>query len=443
MLLALAAMSLWWKLGAFPALTGDEAWIGMFATRLLKRGLYTPHQMNYYTGALYGLGLAGVFRLAGVGVAQLRFIGAAANTTALGFGGRWLPLLALGSVYYMTKSRLAWEVYALQPLLIGASWWCLKRERGALFVALTAFGVQNHFIYISIPLSLVLLYDLLEDDGRRRIALAGLAASAVIYLVKPRLPEAGWEWYLLLLAALPGLAWVPWRIPRVPKPVWYLVWAFAAWHGPAFFQVLAGPLVWKRVISWDAPWWYDLPLHLWAAFLLGALAWRGYGAWHRKDDALALWPFAYMAVFLLFRHTSSLRYYSPLHFICLLSLADALPRFPEADRKPLLAAGALAALLVQVPLWRELTTPADRPPLTFRTGWRLENSWDFARKDALFAAYDASGKCGLVQGNSFVDLPLFFHRETTGARPCEPGAFGADYRKEGGGPPWHQWAVSP
>ena len=439
MLLALAALALFYNLGVFPALSGDEAWIGMFATRVLKRGLYTPHEMNTYTGALYALGLAGVFKLAGVGVAQLRFIGAAANTAALGLGGRWLPLLALGSVYYMTKSRLAWEVYALQPLLIGGCWWALTRKRSALFVALVVLGVQNHFIFISIPLSLILLYDRLEDDERKRAALAGLAAAAVIYLVKPRLPAEGWQWYWALLAALPSLALVPWRIPRLPRQLWWLVGAFAAWHGLAFLQVLAGPVVWKRVISWDAPWFYDAPLYGWALFLAGILVWRGARAWHRKDDALALWPFAYMAVFLLFRHTSSLRYYSPLQFICLLALADGLARSPDERVLRKLALGV--ALLVQVPLWRELVAPGDREPLTFRAGWRLENSWDFARKDALFAAYDASKKCVLVQGNSFVDLPLFFHRETTGPLPCEPGTFHADYRRDG--PPWHQWDIQP
>lgn len=441
-LLALAALALFYQLGAFPALSGDEAWIGMFATRVLKRGLYTPHEMNTYTGALYALGLAGVFKLAGVGVAQLRFLGAAANTAALGFGGRWLALLALGSVYYMTKSRLAWEVYALQPLLIGGCWWALTRKRPVLFVALVVLGVQNHFIFISIPLSLILLYDRLEDADRKRAALAGLAAAAVIYLVKPRLPADGWQWYWALLAVLPALGLAPWRLPKIPS--WLIgigAAAFAAWHGLAFLQVLSGPVVWKRVISWDAPWWYDAPLYAWGLFLTGVLVWRGARAWHRKDDALALWPFAYMAVFLLFRHTSSLRYYSPLHFICLLALADGLSR--HTDERVLRKAALAVALLVQVPLWRELVAPADRAPLTFRSGWRLENSWDFARKDALFAAYDASDKCVLVQGNSFVDLPLFFHRETTGSLPCEPGTFGADYRKDGNGPPWHAWTVTP
>lgn len=460
MLLALAALALLWNLGAFPALSGDEAWIGMFATRILKRGFYTPHEMNFYTGALYGLGLAGLFKLAGVGVAPLRLLGASANVAALAGRGRWLPLLALGSVYYMTKSRLAWEVYALQPLLIASSAALLARPtpwRAAAFVALTAVGVQNHFIYISIPLSLVVVYALLDDKPGLRAACAGLAAATLIYLVKPRLTEAAWPaqrlWAVPLFLALPALALVPWerRLPRVPiiTPVAVGVAAFAAWHGLAFLQVLAGPVVWKRVISWDAPWWYDVPLYAWAVFLAGVLLWRGARALAghepltNHERLLALWPFAYMAVFLLFRHTSSLRYYSPLHFICLLALADALARFPTPDRRPLLAAGILAALLVQAPLWRELISPADRRPLTFRTGWRLENSWDFARKDALFKAWDESGACRLVQGNSFVDLPLFFHREETGPLPCSPAAFRGDYRLRGDGPPWHEWEIQP
>lgn len=443
MLLALAAAALLWRLDAFPAMTLDEAWIGMFATRLRDRGVYTLHAMNTYTSALYALGAAGMFRLLGVSLLSLRLPGALANLAALSGRGPWLPLLALGSAYFMAKSRLGWEVYALQPLLLAASWWCLGRGRAVLFAALCVVGALNHFIYISVPLSLVLLYDRLEDDERRSAALAGLAACAVVFLVKRSLPETGGLWAVPLFAALPLLGLARWRIPRLPRALWWLVLAFAAWHGLAFLQVLAGPVVWKRVMGWDAPFWYDALLYAWTAFLAAVLAYRGIRAWHRKDDALALWPFAYMCVFLLFRHTSSLRYYSLVHFISLLALADGLARMPKEDRRGLFAAAALAALLVQVPLWRELRAPQDRRPLELRVGWRLENGWDFARKEALFAAWDASGACRLEQRNSFVDLPLFFHRETTGPLPCDAGrAFAADYRREGG-PPWHQWTVTP
>ena len=119
-LLALAAAALLWRLDAFPAMTLDEAWIGMFATRLRERGVYTPHAMNTYTSALYALGAAGMFRLMGTGLLALRLPGALASLLALSGRGPWLPLLALGSAYLMCKSRLGWEVYALQPLTAGA-----------------------------------------------------------------------------------------------------------------------------------------------------------------------------------------------------------------------------------------------------------------------------------------------------------------------------------
>lgn len=440
MLLALAAAALLWRLDAFPAMTLDEAWIGMFATRLRENGVYTLHAMNSYTSALYALGAAGMFRLLGVSLLSLRLPGALANVAALSGRGPWLPLLALGSAYFMAKSRLGWEVYALQPLLLVLSLAALRRPRPVPFAALCVVGALNHFIYISVPLSLVLLYDRLEDDERRSAALAGLAACAVLFLVKRSLPETGGLWAVPLFAALPLLGLARWRIPRLPRALWWLVLAFAAWHGPAFLQALAGPVVWKRVMGWDAAWWYDAPLYLWASFLLAVLVWRGARAWTRKDDALALWPFAYMCVFLLFRHTSSLRYYSLVHFISLLALADGLSRMPKEDRRPLFAAGVLAALLVQVPLWRELRAPQDRRPLEFRVGWRRENGWDFARKDALFAAWDGSGACRMQQKNSFVDLPLFFHRESHPIA-CGPAVLAADYRSEGG-PPWHQWRIT-
>lgn len=440
-LLALAAAALLWRLSSFPAMSGDEAWIGMMATRVLERGLYTAHEMNYYTGALYPWLLALVFRFRGVGLLWLRLPGALCNAAALGFGSSWLPLLALGSAFYMCKSRLAWEVYAFQPLLLGASWWALSRKRGALFAALTVFGVQNHFIHGAVPLSLVLLFGHLEDRERQRAALGALAAAFAVFLVKSRLPAEGVPlWYLPLLASLPLLALAPWPFLRPPRALWWLLGAYAAWHGLAFIEAFSGPVVFKRMFSWDAPWWYDAPLYAWGAALLGLLCWRGARAWHRKDDALALWPFAYMCVFLLFRHTSSLRYYAPLHFISLLALADGLTRVPEADRRLWRAGAVAAALLVQVPLLREMASPADRRPFEFRVGWRLENSWDFARKEALFAAWDDSRACRMAQKNSFVDLPLFFHRASH-PLDCVDASFAADYRADGGGPPWHVWRV--
>lgn len=467
-LLAAAAAAVLTGLGRLPALTSDEAWVGLFALRLRALGLCTPHEMNTYTGPLYGLVLSKVFAARGVSTASLRLFGACANAAAFALlllnlrrrigsaAAGWSAAVLAGSAYLLLKSRLAWDVYALQPLLLALTVSLLDRPvtapRALLFCALTLIGAQNHFIYLSIPASLCALYGarvawLGEDEARPwlRLSVCALAAGAVVFLVKPRLTDAAWAsqrvWAVPLFLALAPLAAAArggaWERPLVDATARSKPWlvrlaalglaAFVVWHGEPLWAVLGGPVVWERVFAWPAPWWLSAPLGGWAALLIGLLAWRAVRAWHGREGlsaherTLALWPAFYAAVFILFRNTSSLRYYSLVQFLCLTALGPALARLPRADRR---WAGALAAVAVastQFLFWRELARPQDRPPLSFHIGWHRENSRDFARKEALFAAFDASGACRAAhQERSFVAIPLDFHREETGPLPCDP-----------------------
>jgi len=491
-LLALCAACLLAGLGRFPALSLDEAWIGLYALRLSSQGLFTPHEMNTYTGPLYGLILAKVMSLWAIAVAVLRLPGALANAAAILISAwslrrrvgeeaaAWFAALAGASAYFLFKSRLAWDVYAFQPLLLTLTLLLLdlpaSLPRALLFMIVTLAGVQNHFIYLSVPLSLTMLFALRaawrEEPGLEadlRLALSALAAGTVVFLVKPRLSEAAWAsqkiWALSLFFALPPLAataavWGRWDRPltaALARPGaklwgWRLLGlgflAFLVWHVLPLWQALAGPVVWKRMISWDAPWYLDLPLHAWSLFLLAVLLWRAVRAWHAHEEmsaherTLALWPLAYMAIFSLFRNTSSLRYYSLAQFISLLSLAAALPRLPKPDRRPVMALAAFVLLATQAVFWREWTAPRDRRPLQFRVGWRAENSWDFARKEGLFEAYKASGACEFIQSNSFTDLPLIFQRNSRPNPNCNPRLFfWSDYCRGCEKPPYHRWGV--
>ena len=297
-----------------------------------------------------------------------------------------------------------------------------------------------------------------------------LAAGAVVFLVKPRLTEAAWAsqklWAVPLFFALIPLAataavagaWERRLVAALARPsarrwgprlLGLGLLAFFAWHLPPLWEILAGPVVWKRMISWDSPWWLDLPLHLWSLFLLIVLAWNAVRAWHGREElsaaerTLALWPWAYMACFSLFRNTSSLRYYSPIQFLTLFALAGALARLPRPDRRPIAVAAAIVLISVQAVFWRELSSPQDRRPLQFRVGWRAENSWDFARKEALFAAFDASKACDIAHmERSFVPIPLAFHRQARTRSDCDPRlSFDADYCKDCATPPFHRWEV--
>lgn len=490
LLLAASCAAALSALARVPALTGDEAWVGLFALRL-RGGLFTPHEMNTYTGPLYGWLLSKVFAARGVSVETLRLPGACFGAAAFvlaaadlrrragAASAAWFAAVLAGSAYLLLKARTAWDIYALQPLLLAGTLALLDGPatfpRFLLFCALTLIGVQNHFIYLSVPVSLCALYGaraawLGEEDARPwlRLSCAALAMGAVVFLVKPRLSEAAWPaeraWALPLFfalapaAALASLA--AWEGPlirllrrgeRVIKVLTACgLAAFAVWHLVPLWQALGDRWVWMRTLSWRAPWWLSLPLGAWAAFLLALLVWRAVRAWHGHEPmtahqrTLALWPAAYAAVFIVFRNTSSFRYYSVIQFLSLAALGPALASLPRPDRRYAAGFAAFAVLAAQGVLWRELAAPGDRPPLFFKIGWHAESSRDYLRKDALFAAYDASNACGLAHlERSFVQIPVQFHQLARGTDGCDPSkTFDADVCPDCAAPPFYRWTVT-
>ncbi|MDP3544112.1 MAG: hypothetical protein Q8T11_16720 [Elusimicrobiota bacterium] len=488
LLLGLCLFALLARLSVVPALSLDEAWIGLFAERLRQNGPYTVHEMNNYTGTLYGWLVAAFYEARGLSLQSLRLPGALLNAAAL--VGVWLhlrrrlspeaaaswALLCAGSAYFLMKSRLAWEVYALHPILILGTLALLARPGAAAgLTALTMIGVHNHFIYLSIPASLVVLFGAraawrgeAQAEGRLRDASSALAAGVVLALLEISVTDALWNAHrpalLAALILLPAAAAAAvWRAPtgllllpftRARRPLTILlgltIAAFAGWHLVPMVQVFAGPVVFKRLFSLDLPAALDLPLYAWGLFLAGLLAWNSVRAWHDEslgfhERTVLLWPAAFAAVFIVFRHTSSLRYYSLPALLAAAALAAALPRLARADKRFVYACALAVALTTQGLLLRELAAPADRTPLKFRVGWRKENSKDFSRKEGLFAAFDASGACGVAHPErSFTAIPLFFYGAGRPAPACDPAlAFDSDQCPECAAPPFYRWAVVP
>jgi hypothetical protein len=488
LLLALCLFGLLARLGSVPAMSLDEAWIGMMAGRLKNLGAYTPHQMNHYTGPVYAWLVSASLSARGITLESLRLPGALLNAAAL--AGLWLhlrrrvspeaaaswALLCAGSAYFLLKSRLAWEVYALHPILILGTLAVLARPGGAAaLVALTMLGVQNHFIYLSIPASLVVLFGTRaawlgekEAVGRLRDAAAALAAGAVLALVKSPITDEFWAAHrpalLAALVLLPVLAaaavrrasddllLLPFTRARRELSVFFAftITAFVVWHLVPLIQIFAGPVVYKRLFSYELPGILSVLLHIWGLFLAGLLAWSCVRAWHDTkmgfhERTLLLWPAAFASVFILIRHTSSLRYYSLPALLGTLALSAALPRLANADRRFLYRCAIAAAFVTQFFLLREISSPGDRRPLDFRVGWRKENSKDFARKEGLFAAFDASRACTIAHAErSFPAIPLFFHRSGAQSVPCEGTlAFDADQCPECATAPYYRWSVVP
>lgn len=475
--IGLMTAQLFWRLGEFPGLHGDEAWVGLFALRLKERGLFTPHEMNTYTGALYGRLVEAAFDRFGVGVWSLRLVGAVANPLAWlavwatvrraagpGAGLAW-ALLAASSGIVVLKSRVAWEVYALQPLFAALTLAAAARlaEGGGRPWALLLFtagllGVQNHFIFLSLPLALLVAALLLaarRPDGGVAAFLPAAAVNVflclILFVAKPRVTEAAWEALRgPLLAAfwsapLAGLALLPSAQRRLgtvlsalASPRWAAaapglkrlfvgLLAVCAWfHALAFVEIQSGVSVAQRLASVPVPWALALPLYAWGA----AVVWAAFSdSWRRLSDGgeglppgaalLCALPAAYAAVFILFRNTSSIRYYVVASQLALAALAVSWPRRPGLHGPRALGLALAGGLGAAGLLAAAALGPSDRPPFRFKVGWHKEKSHDFLNKDGLYAFMDRERLCSVVEQESMIDIPLIFMRR---ANPlaCDP-----------------------
>ncbi|MFH2204564.1 MAG: hypothetical protein ABIJ96_15730 [Elusimicrobiota bacterium] len=499
--LYLAALT-FYQLDAFPALHGDEAWVGLFAQRLRTRGLYTPHEMNTYTGPLYGWLVAKWFTAFSVNVFYLRLTGALLNLLAVwAMAGHlfrrvgrdsalaWTYLLAT-SALFLYAARIAWEVCALQAALLTALFIVSRLfldERRYPFGAVAAFlaavyiGVWNHFIFLSVPVSLGLaaFYNLMfyRDWPRLRffqLALWSLLLSALVYLLKPPLTEAFWQahilWLLPLCLAAPFIfaalfgfvaCWSESAVRAVmerlaqPRPREYArrvfivgLLVFFAYHVVPLVQIGSNVLIFKRTASWQPPLIVSAVLHVWAAAILGAcllFAYRSlpvvrFSALRPYERLLVFWPVVHSVIHIIFRHTSSIRYYIIPAFLFMVSAAFVLPRLPALRRRAVLAAGLLVAVMLNGFYWAELTSPAVRRPLRFRIGWRLEKSADFLSKRAVHEIIEKEKICVLDQDESMIDLPIFFTRKS---HDCAPGrSIAVRYCWDCERPPYFTWIIS-
>lgn len=496
------AFQLGFHLGQFPAPHGDEAWSGLYAMRIGANGVSSPHAMNVLTSPLYGWLVSGLFHLNGAGIAALRTPGVVANVLAVALvvahflrraripaASGWILLLT-ASAFFLIKSRVAWEVYALQNLLLAVLFVLLASFvedgkygfwRALVFIVVNEIGVLNHFIFLSVPLSLTVLLVVLLARERdwsllplfRLVTLT--TSSAVLMMgVKVIVSDQIWQahraWLLLvLIAALlagaamcagPSVRWDGWIRARVEgiaaqqalfRVLGYLLAAglalFGVLHLVALVQVIAGVVIFERAMSWAPPVWLSIPLYLWAASLVGWYAvdaeriWRGASRVSSYEKVLALWPLAYMAIFTSVRFTANIRHYHLLFFLLTTALAFSLPRMNVAVRRSGVACTAVVALLVQLVVWREIMSPQERRPIRLRLGWTSDVSEHFTRLEPLYDVISRERVCRLDVPDFFLRTPLEFYIATH-ETPCdESRRLTADYCQSCEAPPYVRWMV--
>src|SRR5207249_123995 len=126
-----------------------------------------------------------------------------------------------------------------------------------------------------------------------------------------------------------------------------------------------------RLASWIPPLPLRLVLYAWACSLLGAFALYTYrrlepGTFCRLSPyarLLALWPAIYLAVFILFRDQTHIRYYILPSFLIMASLAAALSRIDWAMHRWVATAYLSIAVVLHLCFWGEIARPFPRRPL--------------------------------------------------------------------------------
>jgi len=490
------AAFLFYDLAFFPGLHGDEAWIGLYAGRVLSGGLTTPHLMNDYTGALFGWAVAAIFRVFGPSVFTLRLLSASLNAAAAvgfvlwarrSFGPRAavaMTGLLASSAMFLFYGRVAWEVCAFEnALVLAVLWSCrtfIEEDRFPPASVLTffgaiAFGSINHFIFLSVPLSLF-VYSIAaaafwgDRDARRLRPLFAFAVllGGICYLKRFLSPEAFAARPLLFIGGFAALvptftvAFLSWQgglpgagvlqIPLVRRAAAIVLGlgaaAFSIWHLPALIQILSGVSLLRRVTALDPIWPLRWALYLWGAWLAAALITRttlfasrpGAAAGPRYARFVLLWAAAYCSTFILIRNTSSIRYYLLAHALFLSALSFVL-----GERRWSPRALTLAGLIV-VGLhgfyWSEAARRVERRPIVFRTGFRKEKSIDFIYKDSLFERLDRDRVCVWDHSKQdFLYIPAIFHRQGTPV-DCDPSkVLELEYCRECERPPYYTYTL--
>lgn len=499
------AALVFYRLDSYPGLHGDEAWVGLFASRMRTLGVFTPHEMNTYTGPFYAWFVSQWFGLLGEGVFSLRITGALLNLAALlvmlihlgkrmGRESAWVLLyLAGSSAMFFYTSRIAWEVCAVQTfclaVILSSSYGMVEKGRFSpaavfAFFAANYFGVWNHFIFLSVPFSLFitfLLYLVLYRDWDQLkfflLSTANIAMVGLVTIAKPPLTEAFWTAHqaplLAVTASVPFVFAASFNVfsRRVSRLARRFLEAFAApgpakalkglfflalvaffiYHAASLIQIWSNVSVFNRVASWQPPVLMAVGLYVWAAVLLASCFFFAYRHAALKrisrlspyERFLVFWPVVYAATFIAFRHTSSIRHYTSMSFLFMISAAYVLPRIKRMRRAPVVAAGLLVALVLNVCYWSELRDPGVRRPIHFRIGWRSEKSSDFLKKDFVYEILEREKICHLDQDESMIDIPIFFHWHEHPYSCENTRSIGVRYCWECEEPPFFSWTIRP
>lgn len=465
---AIVAAGLLVRLDSFPGLHGDEAWIGLRAIEQQARGMFTLRGMNGYTGSLFPEIVSLVFSIVPAGIGSLRLAGAILNGLALGVTAHALRkrgaaalyfILTMGSsLLFLFYSRVAWEVNALQNLLLALVLLALPHllQQGRcshrwLFFLLLAFslGCWSHAIFVAASLSFAAAAAIVAlkwpGENSARLLLIGqlnlllqLALFARHFVGEGAFATRALPTMLagLGLIALAAHAYVRVegrllprtikalanrRIARLPGVLLAGFVALSLAASPisdvSFFGTVSGVILLERVVSYLPGPIEMTALHLRMMLLLGlfaAAALRSFRSRPSEPEQLllplfCLWTIAYFPALRLSIASVADRYYIIPQFLFFVSIAlavDGVRASWQAPAVSLLLAGFIHA---QVTTFRETLRRDDRPPFElFDYAGYTDTSRHFLKLDALTQYLKSRDYCRVESSSFFIAQPMRF-----------------------------------
>ena len=477
LIIAIVIAGLLMRLDSFPGLHGDEAWVGLRALEQQARGMFTLRGMNGYTGSLFPEIVSLVFSLVPPGVGSLRIAGAILNGLSLGVTALALRrhgaaalyfALAMGSsLLFMFYSRVAWEVNALQNLLLALILLALppllqqaRSSRRWLFLLLLSFsvGCWSHAIFVAAALSFAAATALVAlkwpGEGSARLLLIGQMNLLLQLVLCGRhfigdgafatraLPAmlAG-----LALVALASDAYVRIESRLLPRAIAALTdrriarfanvllagfvvlsLAVSPISDVSFFGTVSGVILLERVASYLPGTIEMIALHLRMALLLAlfaAIALRSISAKPNKPEQLllplfCLWTIAYFPALRLSIASVADRYYIIPQFLFFVSIALAVADLRASWKRPAIALLLAGFVYAQVTAVREALRDEDRPPFElFDYAGYTDTSRHFLRLDGLTHYLKSRAYCRVSSSSFFIAQPMRFLMAA--GQPCE------------------------
>ncbi|MGY8660841.1 hypothetical protein Q3C01_00550 [Bradyrhizobium sp. UFLA05-109] len=467
-IIAVVAAALSVRLNSFPGLHGDEAWVGLRAFEQEARGMFTLRGMNGYTGSLFPEIVTVIFSIISPGVGSLRLAGVVLNSLALG-----LTVLALGrrgaaaiyfvllmgsSLLFLFYSRIAWEVNALQNLLLSLVLLALPHvlEPGRsrpkwLFLLLFTFslGCWSHAIFAAAALSFAAAATFVAlkwpGEGSARLLLIGQLNLLVQCVLSARYFIGDGNFVCRALPAmLVGLALVAYAthaylrlecrlLPHVLRAiterrvaryvnvllVGFVVLSLAA--SPigdvSFIGTVSGVILLERVVSYLPGPVEMIALHARMALLLALFAATALGAFRSKRSApeqlilplFVLWTIAYFPALRLSIASVADRYYIIPQFLLFVSIASGLGNLRTIWRAPVIALLLVGFVAAQVTAFREALREDDRPPIElFNYAGYTDTSRHFMKLGALTDYLKSRSYCRVESSSFFITQPMRF-----------------------------------